>query len=407
MKRFGTLLVVFSLTLTCIALVQCGTNGGGGSGGGAARGHVIPGPGEAGYDAALEQQAQYYFKSFATFSTAPFGMAFDARVGSATDRAVIDRFVTANPDNLSFHDFCLQDPDCNDGYTIYDTIDGNTLVQPGIIKGYGEWGDLGCFGGVAGGADLFRYAVLKEENYPAAEVAEARERVKKLLYAIHVANKISGTHVVIVRGIQRLDFAPKEGPLVPLFDAGGNPLPKVKQGVMRPDSSVGGLYPGWAWADDTSKDQVVGWMFVMGIAWDVVADDPDIDQQLKDWLQEDARNFGKMLRTVAPETGTDMVMRDGDGRLVTWCDVNPNVVNFSGCPGATSPVPISSFNAIMGLGYVKVLYHITGDEELRAFYYDDLIGKRHWDDFILTAAVPMVDTGYSTNYSNVNMAFMA
>ena len=408
MKRVGALIVASALLTAGMVLYQCGSGNGGDENKPTAGGHVIPGPGEPGYDAALEQQAERYFKAFATFSTAPFGMAFDARVGSTTDRAVIDRFVTQNPDNLNFHDFCLQDAKCNPLYGPYERIDvdGNT-IQPGIIKGYGEWGDLGCFGGVAGGADLFRYAVLKEQGYPPGQVVEARKRVKKLLEAIHVANTIAGTPGVIVRGIRLLEFPPMEGPLMPLFDAEGNPLPKVKHGVMRPDSSVGGLYPGWAWADDTSKDQVDGWMFVMGAAWDVVAEDPDIPQNLKDWLQEDARNFGKMLRTVAPETGTDMVMRDGDGRLVTWCDVNPNVISFSGCPGATSPVPINSFNAIMGLGYIKVLYHITGDEELRAFYYDDLIGTRHWDEFINTALVPMVDTHYSTNYSNVNMAFMA
>ena len=61
----------------------------------------------------------------------------------------------------------------------------------------------------------------------------------------------------------------------------------------------------------------------------------------------------------------------------------------------------------MGLGFIRVLYHVTGDEKLRAFYYDELIEKRQWHNFIFESPWTMSDMGYATNFSNVNMVFIA
>jgi hypothetical protein len=404
MKRLTSLLLVSAMGIGCLVINGCRLDSDDKKEKGQGV-HIIPGPGEPGYDAALEERMERYFKAFKTFSTAPFGWALDSYVGNTTDRGVIERFVNENPRDLDFREFCLRDPECDDGYTVYRRVNGSTVMEEGIIKGFGEFGDLGMFGGVAAATDLFRYAVLKEQGYPEEMVHEARQRVIRLVEANHIMYTIAGTPGVVVRGIRLKDLGNYQSQVEPLFGDSGEPLPEPKHGVLREDYS--GFYPEWLWNDDTSKDQVDGFMFAMGIMWDIVAEDPEIPQYLKDWMVEDARDFGDMLMTVAPETGTDMVMRDGDDRLPAWCDVNPNILNFSGCPGATSPEPTHSFNAVMGLGFVKVLYHVTGDEKLRAFYYDDLVGTRKWDEFTVTSPLPMVDMSYATNYSNVNMAFVA
>ncbi|HUT55383.1 MAG TPA: fibronectin type III domain-containing protein [bacterium] len=413
MVRNGSCGVALCMMLCLFGVAGCGgdvSDTGGGGGGYCGQipdnsARMIPGPGQQGYDAELEAMMDRYFVQFSAFSTAPFGWALDSYVGSMTDRAVIGRFVNNNPRGLGFTAFCRQDPECDPEYAVFRTVDGNTVLQDGMIKSFGEYGDLGMFGGVATAADLFRYAVMKDQGYPCAEIVEARQRVIRILEANHIIHTIAGVPGVIVRGIMLKNLGNFQSQVVPLFDAEGNPLPTVKRGVLREDQS--GLYPDWLWNDETSKDQVDGYIFAMGAMWDVVADDPYIPQYLKDWLVEDARNFAHELMQVAPEMHADMLMRDGDGRLTIWCDLNPNVVAFSGCPGAASPAPVYSFNAIMGLGIMRVLYHVTGDEDIRAFYYDDLIAKRHWDEFTNTSALPMVDTGYSTNFSNVNMAFVA
>ncbi|HUT52229.1 MAG TPA: fibronectin type III domain-containing protein [bacterium] len=368
-------------------------------------GHLIPGLGEPGYDLALEDKMDRYFAAYKTFASAPFGMSLDGYVGNTTDRELIERFVNENPDGLDWDLFCAQDPDCPAGYGPYRVIDGATIVRDGVIKRWDEWGDLGMFGGVAAAGEFYRYAVLKDQGYPDALVTEARDRCLLILEALHIAHTIHGYPGYIVRGLKPKNIAPDE--VLHGFTVGGEPYPEKKGNTMRDD--VTGLYPEWSWMDSASGDQFDGWLLLMGVAWDVVRDDPDVPQYLKDQMVEDARETGDMLMAVSPESGTDMLIRDADGRLVQFCNVHPNVVSYGeGCPGfAVMDQPTISFEAIMGLGFIRVLYHITGDEKLRAYYYDELIERRRWHEFILESPWTMADMGYATNFSNVNMVFVA
>jgi hypothetical protein len=60
----------------------------------------------------------------------------------------------------------------------------------------------------------------------------------------------------------------------------------------------------------------------------------------------------------------------------------------------------------MALGAMRTLYQITGDDDIGAFYYDDLIDARGYMQSADTG-LALVYFGTGTNYSNVNMAFVA
>jgi MYXO-CTERM domain-containing protein len=75
-------------------------------------------------------------------------------------------------------------------------------------------------------------------------------------------------------------------------------------------------------------------------------------------------------------------------------------------PGVVLPVATNGFNAWMALGIMRTLYHVTGDEAIGRFYYEELIGTRDYLD-VAEATLRYMYTGNDTNYSNVNMAFVA
>ncbi|MBZ0252266.1 MAG: hypothetical protein K8I02_02910, partial [Candidatus Methylomirabilis sp.] len=159
------------------------------------------------------------------------------------------------------------------------------------------------------------------------------------------------------------------------------------------------------WQDDTSKDQLDGYILALGALYDVCAGDPDIPRSLVDDLVEDARFLGAKMREVAPETGLDLSIRDPDGRLTRFHDVNQRELEGIVLP-AELPFLRNGFNALLALSAVKTLVHLTGDLDLMRYYRKTLIDEQGYDDAVggtlnFMYAYPM------SNYSNFNMAMVA
>ncbi len=101
---------------------------------------------------------------------------------------------------------------------------------------------------------------------------------------------------------------------------------------------------------------------------------------------------------------------DADGLPTKHHDLNP--LGFDGGiylpPGSPN---INVFNLIMGMGIVKGLYHVCGDEESEEFLYGELLGRRDYLGLIPkgddSAAVDYIYAGPKTNFSNVNMVAIA
>lgn len=159
------------------------------------------------------------------------------------------------------------------------------------------------------------------------------------------------------------------------------------------------------WQDDTWKDQLDGYVLALGVYDDLLADDPSLPAEDLAALVEDARAIGHRLMEkveVYPGKTADLVIVDADGRPTKHHDLRAEEVT----PGVVFDDPMNGFNAWMALGIVRTLYHVTGDEALGRFYYDELIRER---GYLKSAAdsLSVMYTGADTNYSNVNMAFVA
>jgi hypothetical protein len=66
----------------------------------------------------------------------------------------------------------------------------------------------------------------------------------------------------------------------------------------------------------------------------------------------------------------------------------------------------NGFNGLMALGAMRTLFHITGDTAIGEFYYEELVGARQYLPNVLETAGLMYQNEH-TNFSNVNMAFVA
>jgi hypothetical protein len=376
--------------------------------GGAISSTVIPGPGMPGFKASLEDRMELYYRQFAVFNSAAYGVGqsnINIEGGNDVDKEIVNRFFNQYPAIEDFAAFCEKDTLCNGKYNTLLT-NNQDPASNGIFKGALLLS--GMHGGTAMVGELTRYATLRDQGYPEEMVEAARARVFKQLEVLDVANAIAGVPGVMAHHMRRKDEPQPWGGGVELPPEPPPPT-EPHDHVWREDNTADQRYfDEWGWFDSCSKDQADGWLFAMGVAWDVIAEDPTIPQFYKDQLQSHARGFARMLMEVAPEFGTDMVIRDADGKLTEHCDVNPHVLALEACWSAgVSDEPVNTFNAIMGLGFIRVCLHIAGDEDIRDFYYKDLIGKRRWHEFVRDGVFPLSDMIYATNYSNVNMAFIA
>ncbi|MBT9554882.1 MAG: hypothetical protein IV100_02585 [Myxococcales bacterium] len=356
--------------------------------------------------AAMEAHTRFYYGVQAL----PFGIGLTA---TAKDAAAVDALrAYAAGGELAGHPF--------DYLSAYEGASG-----------------IGLRGGGATPSSAFRYMALKQEGASDAALAPAREAVIAALEATHVAVAITGVPGRLARGIARLkmpDGRPVPGATpvyVPLKDDSGAPLPEPKNnGADRADNSGGALPEGmWYWQDSCSKDQIVGWAMAMATLYDAAMGDPTIDQSLVTRLQADAKAVGAMLREKVPLLALDgqtyeydLVILDADGRPTQHHDLNPH--GLDGLWLAPGTTVYNVFNTIMALGIVKALYHVSGDPELGAFLYDELIGKRCYHAMLSPSTAPCpggwpggvtpdesaLDYIYGaelTNFSNVNMAAIA
>jgi hypothetical protein len=353
---------------------------------------LIPGPGETGFDPALADKARAYDRQFHTFSAQPFGLSLDAWIPDAGDRALVAGFLAqdATADFVAFSG-------------------GRTVHQ--IVEQFDEHGDLGMFAGAAAAGDAYRYIALRDGGHDATL---ARAELLEAIEAFHIAATITGVPGTVARGIRRLD---EPGP-VPAVEAPPGSCPQAgdRGNRWRPDGS--GMHPGWIYNDNNSKDQVIGYVFALGAFWDAIAADPAIPQTVRDRLHQDARQLAQSLMQPVQLgfTGSaDLVIRDWNNCPTKHLDLNPRIVPIDGFdPLVLSQTATNQngWNALAALGIVRTLYHITGDVEVGRYYYVELVGNRDFPRLMVSGparvrAMYQDSTSLDTNFSNVNMAYVA
>lgn len=354
----------------------------------------------------LDQKMKRHGRQFYLFNALPFGLSLNGHPPDQAACDLIDQFLA------------------QDASDDVEAVVGKHPFE--IFSSYGEYGDLGFFGGVALAGTAYEYLTLKREGASAAELEIARARVVRAAESWHIFYVITGGGGLVARGIRRMVSEDPSDPPIPvtypemvdLFDADGNPLPDPKNnGTYRWDNS-GGVLPQdvWIWKDSCSKDQLVGQVFGMVALYEAMKDDPDIDQALVTRMQEDARLVGEMLMTerdigdMPGATGTgiyDLIIWDADGRPTFHHDLNPYSLEKLYMDPETGSY--NRFNLLMAIGVIKGLHHVSGDERLEEYLYKDLFDKREFLDMVNReeGAVDYIYMGINTNFDNPDMTSLA
>ncbi|MBN2497358.1 MAG: hypothetical protein JXR96_22395 [Deltaproteobacteria bacterium] len=359
---------------------------------------------------ALESQMARHARQFYLFNARPFGLSLDAHYPDDQARSLVETFLAQDES---------------------DDVEAVLGQHPySFLASYGEFGDLGFFGGVALAGLAFEYQALKREGASADRLALARQRLVRAAESWHVFYRIAGADGVVARGIRRLvPEDPGAPPLpgsapetLPLFDEHGDPFPLPKtNGSWRADNSGGELPEGtWIWEDSCSKDQMVGQVFGMVVLHDAMAGDPDIDPQHVARMREDALGVARMLMTRRDisllqdidgdplgEGEYDLIIMDADGRPTMYHDLNPK--SFEKFYFPEDSASFNRFNVIMAVGVMKGLFHITGDEEIERYVYDELMHEREYLDLLFRSegAIDYIYMGRGTHWDDPDMTAVA
>ena len=338
---------------------------------------MIPGPMHDGFDADLAKKAHGFDRVFHVFNA--YGTDVNADVSVPADwteqREAIRSFIQ-DQDGWDF--------EAHSGKKVSDVIQ--------------QWHKVaGAYGGVGVAADSFWYGTLRDHGADCADVERARGFMLANLDALHLATAITGVPGVIARGFARRDLPGSESiETVALFDEGGNPLPEEKNnGTWREDNS--GLYPNYIWEDSCSRDMLIGWVIGMAAAWEVIALDPSIPQELKDRLRLDATTIARSLMLVG-ESGYDLEVHDADGRITYHGYINENSVDRGYLAGASN-----GMYGMMALGIVGGLAYVSREPDVVSYLRKDLIASRKLHE--LARDNMILDAGLLSNYSGYNMAF--
>ena len=367
----------------------------------------------AGERPALDAQMLRHGRQFYGINATPFGVSLDAHVKGDAERTLIDTF-------LADHE----------GVDVEAAVGTHPFD---LLQSFGEYGDLGFFGGVGVVATAYEYLSLKQEGASAEALAVARARVVRAAESWHVFKVVTGGGGIVARGIRlRVPDDPQAPPIpsvedrekMPLFDDAGQPLPQPKNnGEYRPDNSQGSAEPlpagKWYWKDSCSKDQLVGQVFAMAALYDAMKDDPDIDQVHVATLEEDARLIGEMLmkkHEISEMEGPfgsgeyDLIIMDADGRPTMYHDLNP--LSLEKVYFAPDTGKFNVFNLFMAIGVLKGLHHISGDPAIERFLYEECLDTREYlgkaaDPTRYGKAMDYIYAGIRTNFDNPDMTSIA
>lgn len=338
---------------------------------------LIAGPGDEGFDPALDAKTRRLDRQFRAFNAFGTGVNADLSVGLENEEAreQIRTFIWES-DLWDFEEYSGESP--------------TTVID--------SWHKVaGAYAGVSMAADAYRYLTLLNEGGDCDELERAREFIRSDLDALHLAQAITGVEGVVARGFARLTEPGSNYETTPLFDEDGSPLPAEKtNGTWRADNS--GEYPEYIWEDSCSRDMLIGWVLGLGALWEAIRDDESFDDSLRERARGDALALARSLMTVQ-DSGYDLEVRDADGRMTYHGIMHPESVDRVYVPGVRN-----GFNAVMSLGIVATLAYVTEDPEVETYLYEDLIDQRGFLRLINDDMVGL-DLGHGSNHSGYNMAF--
>lgn len=346
----------------------------------------MPGPSQAGHDAALAAKVARYDRLHEAVVTHGTGLAGTVTFAAdATKRQKVEQLL-ATP-------WASDDADPTDDLTQYAGLAPTDVVT--------AWGmATGMYAGSEIAADAYRYGVLRDRGGSCNDVARARKMLVVGLAGLHDAVAITGKPGSIARALMRKDLPGDAAafPITPLFDGAGNPLPAEKNnGTWRADNSQGGQYPKHVWVDSCSRDMLFGWTFGAAAAWEVIASDATFPSATRDQLRADMKSVFDGLVKVRPG-GKDLEIWDPDNRRTYHGNLHETSVD-------RSYILRNGVASMMALGEVAALVSIVDDAPAKA-YLQSLVGARGLPEATTQTMNVIALGGDSSNHSAFNMLFM-
>lgn len=360
----------FRCTAAAPSSVSCGSQGYDWRG-------LLAGPSEAEFDSSLADHATRLERQFHSLNAHGTGVTADLAIQGADERQLVTDFVAG------------------DGWD-FEAFSGGSVAS--LVSTFGK--TAGMYAGAGVAADAMRYATLRDQGADCSEVERARQFLEADLDVLHMVTAITGIEGGLARGFALKDL-PGAGQVetMPLFDAGGAPLPAEKNnGTWREDNS-GGKYSHVVWEDSCSRDMYSGWVLGYAAAWEAIARDPAFPKEKKQRLRADAAALGRGLMAVGEE-GYDLEITDPDGRRTYHGILHENSIDR-----AYLPAPVNGFNALLALGIVAALAYVSEDPTLVRYLDEQLIGARGLP-LLARDSLVGVDLGVKSNYSSYNMAFV-
>lgn len=190
----------------------------------------------------------------------------------------------------------------------------------------------GSWTGLYAAAESFRYAVTGEK--------EALENAREAIKAILLLTKITGLPGFTARAVR---YPGEEG-----FGDGNHEWVKTPDGECE-------------WKCETSSDEMTSHFFAQSIYYDLCADESEKEEirtALLGIMEHIIRNNYRLI--------------DHDGLPTTWAAWNPNLLNHD-----DKWYFERGINSLELLGFLKVSYHISGDEKYKKLY-DSFVREHHY-----------------------------
>jgi len=274
---------------------------------------------------------------------------------AATDKGVsrITTFETTLLEKALRFDENIEKYHIRHGFTAERQLDNYDINSGyvGITDNDGSW--TGCY--VA--AESFRYATTGEK--------EALEKARRGMKALLLLESITGIPGFTARAVR---YPGEEG-----FDNGNHEWVKTPDGKCE-------------WKCETSSDEMTGHFFSLSVYYDLCAD------------ENEKKEISKSLCAITDHIiSNNYRLIDHDGLPTTWACWNPSVLNYD-----DKWFFERGINSLELLAFLKVSYHISGDEKYKKLY----------DEFVSVHRYPLNTVQHKVRDAHVchiddNLGFVA
>jgi hypothetical protein len=263
---------------------------------------------------------------------------------------IVSTPITLQQKAAHFEEITLARHNRNGYITISRMTDGDYAVEASDNDGL--WSAVYC------AAECFRYAVTKEPT--------ARDLARRSMQAIMDLERLTGVSGLPARAVLR----------------DGETHVWQSQGHWHRSS----VNPSYQWKGDTSSDELDGHFFICPIYYDLVADDAE-----KAELRAYVRRLTDHLLS------HNYRLFDVTGQPTRWGIFNPESLNDD-----LSWEENRALNSLSILAYLKVAFHMTGDQRYQTAY-EELIHRHH---YLLNTLYTKQLPPFSVNHSDDQLEFL-